>query len=165
MQKKTLNNLKELSWFEFLSLSDILLKKLPTDYFNYVVCINSGGLILGKLAKDYLSVPLAVISTSAYTNGEINRRKDVEIGSISSMDEISGNVLLIDDLVDQGYTMKTVFHHFDDDPLITNIRTAVIYKKPYSVFNPYYFVEESDKWIIFPYEKNEFSKQLQNIKK
>jgi len=64
------------------------------------------------------------------------------------MDDFS-EVLVIDDLVDTGKTLKDLQEgeeHFD---------TGVVYYKPRSVVVPTYYVEEfkNSDWIVFPFEK------------
>jgi uncharacterized protein len=146
-----------LSWDTFLSLSNRLLAKLPKNHFDMVVCINSGGLVLGKLTKDYLSAPLAVITAKAYDTSTTKcQSTGIALGSVSTIEPIKGNILIVDDLVDKGLTMHTVFWHFKDYEEVKEISTCSIFKKPGSTFTPTYFVEETDKWIIFPYELNEF---------
>ena len=154
-----MKNILEVSWNDFFVLSNDLIRKLPHNYFNLIICINSGGLILGKLTKDNLSIPLAVITAESYQNGETEKKtKHITIGTISTVVPIKGTVLLIDDLVDSGYTMESICNELHDKYKVKDIQTAVIYKKTNSVLVPDYFVEETDKWIVFPYEQNEFDK-------
>lgn len=147
------------SWTELIRLTDVLIKKVIEKSYDTIMCIGSGGLVLGKLVSDQLSLPLSVISAKSYNNGETDRKDtDVIIGSISSTFEIKGNLLLVDDLVDGGYTMKMVKEKLIKNKKIKEITTATLFKKPRTVFTPDYFVEEKSDWIVFPYEKNEFFK-------
>jgi hypothetical protein len=147
------------SWPELIRLTDALLKKVTEKTYNSIMCISSGGLVLGKLVSDQLSLPLSIISAKSYKNGETDRTdSDVIIGTISTTFEIKDNILLVDDLVDGGYTMKLVKEQLLQNKNIKEITTATIYKKPLTVFVPDYFVEEVCDWIVFPYEKHEFFK-------
>ncbi len=62
-----------------------LCKKL-NQYIDYepdaILCINSGGLLVGKLLSEYKHKPLLVISAKSYENRE---RKELVIGNISSL--------------------------------------------------------------------------------
>ena len=61
------------------------------------------------------------------------------------------NVLVVDDLVDQGETMKTVRHHLDEQkPKL--LEAAVLFKKPWSKVEPEYYLEVVDRWCVFPFE-------------
>jgi uncharacterized protein len=110
------------------------LKKLNIK-FDWVYGIPRGGL------------PLAV---------ELSHKLNINFAMDSYIFDIENkykNILVVDDLVDTGHTMKNlsqnVFYEFP------NISTAVLFKKPWSDFQPTYFIEETDRWIVFPYEDPE----------
>jgi hypothetical protein len=148
------------SWFEFIRLSDLLIKKVNKKTYDSIVCIGNGGLILGKIVSEQLSLPLAVISAKSYDNCDFERKNtEVLIGSISSSFKIKGHILLIDDLVDGGFTMKKVKEHLLKIELVKEITTATLYKKSHTIFIPDYFIQELNDWIKFPYEKYEFHKE------
>jgi hypoxanthine phosphoribosyltransferase len=148
-----------ISWTDLIRLTDVFLKKINEKTYDSIVCIASGGLVLGKLVSDQLSLPLSTISAKSYKRGETDRTdSDVNIGTISTTFEIKGKILLVDDLVDGGYTMKLVKEHLLKDKNINDITTATLFKKSRTVFTPDFFVEEVNDWIVFPYEKNEFYK-------
>jgi hypothetical protein len=120
------------------------------------MCISTGGLVLGKMLSDHLSLPLSVISAKSYEKGK-SKNNEVQINTnISSLSEIKGKILLVDDLVDSGNTIKTVVEYLNLMKSITQVDTAVIYKKSKSIFVPNFYVKESEDWIVFPYEKTEF---------
>ena len=64
-------------------------------------------------------------------------------------------ILIIDDLVDSGHTLKTIKDYYT---LLTNtiIHTAVLITKTKTKFLPDFSVETAphDIWITFPYEKS-----------
>jgi hypoxanthine phosphoribosyltransferase len=148
-----------ISWTELIRLIDVLLKKVTENDYDSIICIGSGGLVLGKLVSDQLSLPLSIISAKSYKKGEMGRDdSDVIIGCVSTTIEIKDKILLIDDLVDGGYTMKLVKERLLQNKNIKEIFTATLFKKPKTIFTPDFFVEEVNDWIVFPYEKNEFYK-------
>ena len=51
------------------------------------------------------------------------------------------------------FHMKKILEHLKKKFPSAQIKTAVIVKKPLSEFEPDYFAEESEGWIVFPYEK------------
>jgi hypoxanthine phosphoribosyltransferase len=57
--------------------------------------------------------------------------------------EYKSNLLIVDDCVDNGRALNT----------LRDYDIAVLYKKPWSPFIPKFFIEETDKWIVFPYEE------------
>jgi hypoxanthine phosphoribosyltransferase len=54
------------------------------------------------------------------------------------------DVLIVDDLVDTGRTLKSYYDLGFD--------VATPYVKSWRSFTPRYFVEEIDKWLVFPWE-------------
>jgi hypoxanthine phosphoribosyltransferase len=147
----------QISWRKLENLTERFLEKIPSNRFDYLLCISSGGLIFGKLVSDYLNLPLGIIAASTYKKGEKKPRdNEVIIGNTATIKPICGKVLLLDDLVDTGLTMKEVYNHVHKNDKIKLLETGVLYKKPQTIFQPNYWVEETLKWIVFPYERNEF---------
>ncbi len=151
-----MGNYLRLSWDEFEDLTDNLIEKIPKNYFEQILCIGSGGLVLGKLISDRLSLPLSIISAKAYQKGNESKEKEFKMGGIASINPLSGNILIVDDLIDSGLTMSKICEHLNTKNEINEIKTATIYIKPSSAFVPDHYVKSTDKWIIFPYEKKEF---------
>jgi len=152
----------ELSWNEFEELTERLVKKLPRE-FDVLLCVSSGGVVLGKLISDYLDLPLAVIAAQAYKKSETKRTmEEVVVGDIATTHSIEGRILLVDDLVDTGSTMKKIYSSLNEKEKIAKLETAVLYIKPWATFKPNYYVEETEKWVVFPYERREFSRKATN---
>ena len=64
-------------------------------------------------------------------------------------------ILLIDEVHDRGYSMDRAIQEAErSDP--ATIHTAVLHFKPgrnqYPNFRPTYFVEQTDDWIVYPWE-------------
>ena len=58
-------------------------------------------------------------------------------------------ILVVDDLVDSGQTMSVVTKLFAN-----KVKTAVLFRKPTTKFEPDFFVAEVGEWVVFPYEWN-----------
>jgi len=147
----------QISWKKLVNLTERFLEKIPSNNFDYLLCISSGGLVFGKLVSDYMNLPLGIIAASAYKKGERKPSdSEVIIGNTATIKPVGGRVLLLDDLVDTGLTMEKVYAHIRKNNRMNLLKTGVLYKKPQTVFQPDYFVEEISKWVIFPYERKEF---------
>ncbi len=96
------------------------------------------------------------LKTASYTG--IGERQEVRLeyaeevmGSIRDDEE----VLLVDDVLDSGGTMKAVLKRLGAGRRRGEVRTAVLYWKPtadvYGVV-PDYYISELEKWIVFPHE-------------
>lgn len=146
-----------LSWKEQEKLTERLAKKINSQEINLIVGVSRGGLILGAMLSDQLSLPLAIISANSYNFGELSKAKrKIKISEIATTSPLEGSLLLVDDLVDSGETLYEIESYLRTRENITRIQTATFYKKPHSKFTPTYFVEETTKFIVFPAMKNEF---------
>ena len=72
--------------------------------------------------------------------------------------------MVVDDLVDEGATMQTVAKHLRSEKPRT-LRTAVLFKKPWSAFEPDFFLETLEEWIVFPWERGEVGRILADQKR
>jgi hypoxanthine phosphoribosyltransferase len=59
------------------------------------------------------------------------------------------NVLVVDDVADSGRTLKLVMEMLDGHG--AQVRSAVLYTKPASIFEPDYSWRRTDRWITFPW--------------
>jgi len=147
---------RKISWKELEKLNNTLQKKMSKENFDSLLCVGSGGLILGKILSDYKKIPLAVIIAKSYHKGK-QTKNSVKISNIASVETLFGKTLLIDDLVESGNTLTKIINVLKQKKEITEIKTAVIFTKPTSKFFPDFYVQKTTDWIIFPYEKKEFS--------
>ncbi len=149
---------KILSWKEFSDLSERLFEKIPRDSLDRILCVGSGGLIIGRLAADYFEKELAVIMAKRYKRGVHSSANKVCLGDISSINPLEGRILLVDDLIEDGLTSAKIHNYVRKIKGVEKIETAVLFIKPGAKFKADYYVEETNKWIVFPYEKKEFGK-------
>jgi hypoxanthine phosphoribosyltransferase len=76
---------------------------------------------------------------------------------------ISGkSVIVVDEICDTGSTLDFVQKYLQNQaPSL--MRTAVLYMKSHSVFTPDFWVQTSDKWIVFPGELRETAQALRGM--
>jgi len=125
--------------------------------FNQIICIARGGLRVGDVLSRIFTVPLAILSTHSYTADGGSLRGDLVIAEHMTMTspKLGEHVLLVDDMVDSGHTLETVFNTLPQRfPHIAEVKTAVLWWKACSVFKPDYFVEylPDSPWIHQPFE-------------
>jgi hypoxanthine phosphoribosyltransferase len=63
------------------------------------------------------------------------------------------SILVVDDIADTGDTLKFVTELLKKDLTSGTIKTAVLFYKLKSKVKPDYYVEETEDWIVFPWEK------------
>ena len=131
-----------LKWEELTLEITTLLDKVTRDYkFDKIIAIPRGGYLTGMLASYRFDKPLLLP----------NDLPDHLIDKVNSY-------LVVDDLCDTGRTLVDFTSYWRDR---IQMRTAVTYLKPHSVFKPDYHIFEvpNTTWIQFPYEKEVCSAQ------
>lgn len=129
--------------------------------FNQVICLAKGGLRVGDILSRIYKLPLAILATSSYggvnnqVRGSITFARDLTMTTAN----LGSRVLLVDDLVDSGVTLKKSLVWLDRKYgfYIEEIRTAVLWYKDCSVFKPDYYVDylPDNPWIHQPFEPYE----------
>jgi hypoxanthine phosphoribosyltransferase len=144
--------------------------------FNQIICLAKGGLRVGDILARIYDVPLAILATSSY--GGINNQVRGSITFAHDLTMTTANlgshVLLVDDLVDSGVTLKRTLVWLDRKYgfYVEEVRTAVLWYKACSVIQPDYYVDylPDNPWIhqpFEPYEKTnpaELAASVRNLK-
>ena len=125
--------------------------------FDTILCLARGGMRPGDILSRIFDKPLAIMSTSSYRAeaGTIQGRLDLARYITMPQGELAGRVLLVDDLADSGITLKAVVERLRAMPAISELRSAVIWTKAVSGYQPDYTVEHlpTSPWIHQPFEE------------
>jgi hypoxanthine phosphoribosyltransferase len=153
----SLTEFRYINWTEYGNLADALAEKLRSqgEQYDLIIGIARGGIPVAMVVSDHLNVKLDIINVKSYSG--IGEREKPRI--LTTLTEsISGKrVLLVDDLVDQGDTVATVTAFLrTQNPAL--LKTAVLFRKPWTKTEPDYFLEVVDKWIVFPWEHGEVNR-------
>lgn len=129
--------------------------------FNQLLCLAKGGLRVGDILARIFDVPLAILATSSYggagnrVRGSITFSRDLTM----TTPNLGNRVLIVDDLVDSGVTLKKSLVWLDRNYgfYADEVRTAVLWYKECSVIKPDYYVHylSDNPWIHQPFEKYE----------
>ena len=147
------------SWDEY----NVLVEKLAlavhrSDFrFNQIICIARGGLRVGDILSRIFDMPLAILSTHSYAAEGGTVRGELVIAEHMTMTRptLGNRVLLVDDMVDSGHTLEAVVKTLPQRfPVITEIKTAVLWWKACSVYRPDFHVDylPDNPWIHQPFE-------------
>ncbi len=145
------------SWDEYHLLIERLALKVHASgwEFDQILCLARGGLRPGDVLSRVFDKPLAIMSTSSYRAeaGTVQGRLDIAETITMPKGKLAGRVLLVDDLADSGVTLKAVVERLRASPAIGELRSAVIWTKGVSVFQPDYQVEflATSPWIHQPF--------------
>jgi hypoxanthine phosphoribosyltransferase len=148
------------TWDDYHRLVERLIAQVHESGYKFdaILCLARGGLRIGDVISRVYDMPLAILAASSYREAAGTQQGRLDIGEFITKTggEMSGKVLLVDDLVDSGVTMNRVIEHLKQCfPAVTEVRTAVLWYKGVSTFRPDYFVQflETSPWIHQPFEE------------
>ena len=126
--------------------------------FDTILCLARGGMRVGDIFSRVYDMPLAILATSSYREAAGQVQGDLDIASFitKTAGDISGRLLLVDDMVDSGKTVVKVVEHLKKAyPAVTDVKVAVLWWKACSVLKPDFYVEylEDNPWIHQPFER------------
>lgn len=137
-------------WNKTDKMLKVLSRKILRDFDpDVVVGVARGGLVPAVRISHLLGDKYFRVIHVRYYQGKKRLKKPV---LISDVENLSGKVLLVDDVADTGESLKFALEHTKRKSK-GEVRVATIACKPNSDFKPNYFVIETDKWIVFPWEK------------
>jgi hypothetical protein len=146
-------------WHEYYRLIEHLALRIHESAFAFdtLLCLARGGLRAGDVISRIFERPLGVLTVSSYREAAGTQRGALQIAAaISSVQgEPEGRVLLVDDLADSGTTLAGVVRHLRERyARISELRTAVLWRKGCSQFRPDYVASElpDSPWIVQPFE-------------
>lgn len=130
------------------------------EQFDYMLIVPRGGYYPGNIVARELgfeSPDILHASVGSYKIGT-TQQEDFRLGQMPPMDLVKGkHILVIDEVCDTGKTLE-----FLRDYLIKQgaegVRTGVLHYKPLmsqTDFKPDWLVDETDRWIIYPWEIHE----------
>jgi uncharacterized protein len=150
------------SWDEYHQTIEQLAAQIHQSgwQFNQVLCLARGGLRVGDILSRIFDQPLAILSTSSY-RGESHDRSTLVFSDdlTKTTQHLGSHILLVDDLVDSGVTLKKTLPWLDRKYgfYVEEVKTAVLWYKGCSVIKPDYYVKflPENPWIHQPFEKYE----------
>lgn len=109
-----------------------------------------GGLMFGVAASHKLNVPLITLNYSSKTGKGDDKNHSNDLPSLPT--EVR-TVLLVDDIVDSGRTLKEIADHYTSQGV--KVITASYHYKEGALFQPnvyYWRIPEDSEFISYPYE-------------
>ncbi|MEM3447763.1 MAG: phosphoribosyltransferase [Nitrososphaerota archaeon] len=155
------NKFLVLTWEDIMNHVESLAEKIKESYaFDAIIGILRGGLFVANLLSDILGIdevhPLGIRS---YT--DIEHRGEVKIYHWPSLPLMTGKKLLIvDDVSDEGKTLRAAVEKVVKPLGALTIKTAVLHVKPWTSFMPDYHVVTTSCWILYPWSRYESVRHL-----
>lgn len=147
------------SWSDYHDLIEqlVLLVDQAGIQFDHILCLARGGLRVGDVLSRVLDLPLSILAASSYRSAAGTEQGKLSLAPFitGAQGPLSGNVLVVDDLVDSGVTLAEVVAELSRAyPAVTKVCTAVLWYKAVSSFKPDFFVHflPTNPWIHQPFE-------------
>ena len=124
---------EKISWEKFGEMCETLVEKLKTDSrkIDFIYSPPRGGLPIAVYISHHLEISM--------------------INHISwGLDKIQNYILVIDDVSDTGKTLFDINYRLKSAGKKTIF--ATLHYKPKSIVIPDYYVEETENWLIYPWE-------------
>ncbi|MEE3716893.1 phosphoribosyltransferase family protein [Tumidithrix elongata RA019] len=152
-----------ISWDDYhAKIEQLAVKVYQSQWeFNQILCLARGGLRIGDILSRIYNRPLAILSVSSYSGEEGNVRGELHFARSITMStkQLGDRVLLVDDLVDSGVTLKETLVWLKQHPeyAIADVKTAVLWYKACSVIAPDFYVDylSDSPWIHQPFGRYE----------
>lgn len=145
------------TWGKYYKTADKLAIKIYESGwdFNHIVCIARGGAPVADMLSRLFKKPMAYILAQSYGGEDGKEQKQLSFSQIATISKLGKKVLIVDDLVDSGKTLEAISSYVQkNNENVEEIRTAVLWSKTCSDFEPDYFAESVDEnvWINQPFE-------------
>jgi len=143
----------KIDWKSFLASADLIesnlrfMGSMPKSLeFKSVLAIGRGGFILGSILSHKLELPLAAIITTRYSVD--HKAGEIKVSPIIGSLEFP--VLIVDDIVDDGTTLKSVIKAISAEGRYMAVSTVTKITLP-NLFAP--ISVDKGSWVVFPWEK------------
>ncbi len=117
-----------------------------------ILAIARGGMTLGHAYSHAVDNRNLFTVNSVLYDGEV-RRSHAKLTNLPELDGFR-RVLILDDIVDSGETLKSVLRVLHERYPNTDFKSAAIYFKQGAIITPDYYLKEADAWIDFFWEKD-----------
>ncbi|MCD6301185.1 MAG: phosphoribosyltransferase [Staphylothermus sp.] len=150
-----------ISWKHLHLALIMLVKDMISTRFrpDIIYAIIKGGLIPARILSDLLGIDEIGFIGVKFYKGINTRDARPELTLPPTMSVRDKKVLIVDDVVDSGRTLQLVIEELTRYGA-KEIKSLAIFVKPWSPVYPDYFYKETNKWIVFPWELAETSKEL-----
>ncbi|NQY20343.1 MAG: phosphoribosyltransferase [Campylobacteraceae bacterium] len=138
------------SYDEFREDTQVLADKCRSFNPDVVLGVARGGLTLCHLIAQAYNLRNAFTINSIHYNGT-QKLDTFDIFNIPDM-STAKRVLILDDIVDSGETMREIIKVLTAKFPETEFKLATIFYKPSACIQPDYTVKEANKWIDFFWE-------------
>ena len=124
-----------------------------------IIGVSRGGWPPARVMSDLLENPNVANVAAEFYVGVAETKGEPVITQPVSVSVEGKRVLVVDDVADTGESLRLVRSYLEEQGA-TEVKTATIYYKPWSVMIPDYYEKETRSWIVFPWERKETVRKI-----
>jgi len=164
MDTKDKRKYRYLSWEDIEKASLSIYSEMCRDGYapQSIIALLRGGIVPARLFSDFFNILLDFFALDVTLYDSIGIRKPEPTIKPFNGDVKGKRVLIVDDIYDSGKTMKAVLEYLKGE----DITTATLYWKETANGKPDYYAEvvKENEWLVFPFEKYEFWREINGNK-
>lgn len=144
------------SWNQVYNLILDLSRKIRTSEFSpeVIVGVFRGGWLPARVLADILGISNLDFVRTEFYQGVGGAKEEPSLTQSISIRVAHRNVLIVDDIIDTGESLKVVREHIMEK-MASEVRIATVFYKPWSIIVPDFFEKETTYWVVFPWEVKE----------
>jgi xanthine phosphoribosyltransferase len=144
--------MKYYSYDNFKNDTNSLIAQVRSHEFDAIVAVARGGLTISHAMAEGLNIrDVQSIRTELYDK---TCKRDTLCIFGTCKFENSKRVLVVDDISDSGETLKAVMQHLKSEFKNTDFKSAALFYKKTSIYEPDFWINEAQEWIEFFWEKD-----------
>jgi|GEM_PF-74097 len=142
--------MKYYSYENFKIDTNTLIKEVKSAGFDAIVAIARGGLTLSHTMAEGLNIRQVQSIRTEHYDGSLKRENIIIYGKCEFKDV--KRVLVVDDISDSGDTLKAVMQYLRSEFKEIEFKSATLFYKKTSIYEPDFWINEADDWIGFFWE-------------
>ena len=144
--------MKYYSYENFKNDTKKLIVLVEDSNFDAIVAVARGGMTLSHVMAEGLDIrQVQSIRTELYDQS--NKRDQLSIFGKCEFNTAK-KVLVVDDIADSGDTLNAVMHYLKNDFENIEFKSATLFYKKTSIYQPDFWINEAKEWIDFFWEKD-----------
>lgn len=158
MKVSTVQNIpfRLLNWEDLAELTNTLADQIngQAQHFDRLVALANGGLTMVRHLADILEMDrISLLQIKSYTSINENVTTPTIVQPLH-IDVENENLLIFEDIVDTGNTLKSIQEYIVEKKASSYI-VATLIQKSHTTKKAEFVAAEWDEWVIFPYETRE----------
>ena len=144
--------MKYYAYEDFKKDTNSLIQEVEAFKPSLIVGIARGGLTLAHAMAEGLKIrEVQTLRTELYDG---TCKRDALSVFDTCLFEDKENILVVDDIADSGETLEAIMAHLENKHPHIEFKSATLFYKKSSLYEPHFWINEADDWIDFFWERD-----------